>query len=401
MRYPLFITLLITFVSCFAQYTEQNSFIRQAIVSFHKDNNGFYVQEEGKMLDRVDGVIENYAYDSKAQNLYVLTETSNCVITLTKDYAKIIKKNKSIPQYKYAELASIVQEKSNQLISKMSTLNEQHREQLIEAQERAIADSIYLAQEYARQDSLIQIEKERKYTNYRKQHTNWQWFPIKRKNSSYRYIDSYTNELKCVLPDCDHICKRDSLLVKCISKDTICVIDLHEGELNTKYIQMHACIIPQDLASDPTYKLHLEAYSDSIPYTPIDHDYIQYLNSSQYLKYHDKVMQTAPYGYVEKWSWDNEYGPMSFSFTYRNLNKKTIKYMTIFWRVQNDVGDVRKTGSFKGTGPMKQYEAGTWDWDHSFYYVAGDASTMYITKIVITYMDGTSKVLGEKQIVYN
>ncbi len=51
-----------------------------------------------KSVERVDNIVGSYAYDKKAQNLYVITPSSNIVITLTKDYAKIIKKNKSIPQ---------------------------------------------------------------------------------------------------------------------------------------------------------------------------------------------------------------------------------------------------------------------------------------------------------------
>ena len=68
--------------------------MRKEIVSYTKNDKGFYVKTENKMTDVVNGVVENYAYDKKAQNLYVLTETSNVVVTLTKDYAKVIKKNK-------------------------------------------------------------------------------------------------------------------------------------------------------------------------------------------------------------------------------------------------------------------------------------------------------------------
>ena len=42
-----------------------------------------------------------------------------------------------------------------------------------------------------------------------------------------------------------------------------------------------------------------------------------------------------------------------------------------------------------------------WSWDSSSYYVAGDASNMEITKVILTYMNGTQKVLGKSQFHVN
>lgn len=75
-----------------AQYSSYNSFIRKALISYQRNSKGFYERKAEEMLDVVTGVESNYAYDKKAQNLYVLTENSNVVVTLNKDYAKIIKK---------------------------------------------------------------------------------------------------------------------------------------------------------------------------------------------------------------------------------------------------------------------------------------------------------------------
>lgn len=84
-----------------------------------------------------------------------------------------------------------------------------------------------------------------------------------------------------------------------------------------------------------------------------------------------------------------------------NLNKRTIKYIDVYWKVSNGVGDVRKTGHFKGTGPLQEYESANWNWDYSSYYVAGDATEMEITKVIITYMNGQQLVLTGKQIKFN
>jgi hypothetical protein len=84
-----------------------------------------------------------------------------------------------------------------------------------------------------------------------------------------------------------------------------------------------------------------------------------------------------------------------------NTNKKTIKYIDVYWVLKNDVGDVRKSGHFSGTGPLEEWSSASWEWDHSSYYVSGDASRMYLTKVIITYMDGTKVTIPKDKIWYN
>lgn len=83
-----------------------------------------------------------------------------------------------------------------------------------------------------------------------------------------------------------------------------------------------------------------------------------------------------------------------------NTNSKTIRYIDVYFKVTNGVGDVRKVGHFQGTGPLKEFESGSWEWDSSSYYVAGDASNMNITKVILTYMNGTKKVLTGNLLVF-
>ena len=84
-----------------------------------------------------------------------------------------------------------------------------------------------------------------------------------------------------------------------------------------------------------------------------------------------------------------------------NTSSKTIKYIKVYWTVKNDVGDVRGSGSFSGTGPVESMSSASWNWDYSSYYVKGDASKMRITKVVITYMNGTVKTLTGDSIIFN
>ena len=78
-----------------------------------------------------------------------------------------------------------------------------------------------------------------------------------------------------------------------------------------------------------------------------------------------------------------------------------IKYLTVYFKITNDVGDVRKTGYFKGTGPLKEGETASWDWDTSSYFTSGDSTTLSITKLVLTYMNGTTQVVSGKYIKFN
>lgn len=134
--------MMLVCLAIHAQFSSVNSFMRKEIVSYTKNDKGFYVKTENKMTDVVNGVVENYAYDKKAQNLYVLTETSNVVVTLTKDYAKVIKKNKDIPQLSGEELAKVIEKHNEQLSEKFTALNREREQQITDSINKARQDSI-------------------------------------------------------------------------------------------------------------------------------------------------------------------------------------------------------------------------------------------------------------------
>lgn len=109
----------------------------------------------------------------------------------------------------------------------------------------------------------------------------------------------------------------------------------------------------------------------------------------------------APYGYIDDWGWNDEYSMVTFHFSFVNTNPKTIKYITVYFKISNDVGDVRKTGYFKGTGPLAEGESASWNWDSSSYFVSGDATSMNITKVILTYMNGMKQTLTGKTLRFN
>ena len=118
------------------------------------------------------------------------------------------------------------------------------------------------------------------------------------------------------------------------------------------------------------------------------------------------ILESFKYGYINDWSWDlNSANGIDFNITYTNTNKKTIKYIDIYFIVKNPVGDIcslrfdrTNTGHLRCVGPIEQYHSGKYSWDAA-YYTSGDASNMYFKKFVITYMDNTKYTLV-KELAY-
>ena len=105
-------------------------------------------------------------------------------------------------------------------------------------------------------------------------------------------------------------------------------------------------------------------------------------------------------GYIDDWSWDESYDMLSFDISYTNTNPKTIKYISFYWKAYNDVNDLRNTGRFNGTGPVRPYHTGSWSWDPSMYMLSGDVTSLQISSVQITYMNGTKKILNGRSIRY-
>ena len=54
--------MMLVCLAIHAQFSSENSFMRKEIVSYTKNDKGFYVKTENKMTDVVNGVVENYEY---------------------------------------------------------------------------------------------------------------------------------------------------------------------------------------------------------------------------------------------------------------------------------------------------------------------------------------------------
>ena len=380
--------LLCSTISAYAQFGSGNSAYIKAFLIYERADDGFYYKRTDVSFDDVYDIKKYYAYDKKTKTVYCMSNNANYAITLTKEKAKEIKKMKGLKHLEGNELDIAIEDANVVLINKYNELNQKMREFLEEearkAREKALADSIAKA----KQDSIDKAIHLAKIENYRNTH-NWKNVPI----GKYNYMD-------CEL--CDKRISEDTLLCVALKNDTLFTLNREKLSLGIMYPQVHKLPISKSVRENEDFKLHIEAFRDSLEMDDIHVS--EYPEAFNFLCYNDALNQLkkkAPYGFFNEWGWDNEYSSITFNFEYTNLNRKTIKYINVFFVVTNDVGDVRKTGNFKGTGPLAEFESASWNWDHSSYYVAGDASNMSINKVVITYMDGTQKVLPKNMIQFD
>lgn len=378
-----FISAYTAFSQAFS-YGKNNSIDRTAIVIYEKDARGFYHKKENVKQDKVDAYTGWYAYDKKNHELYVKGYYANYKVIVKDNYSKFLKKSTSVPKLKGDELRIAIEKVNSELDEKFMRLNQQRQKQIEDSIAKAKEDSIAKI----REDSIRRVRRAEERENYRKNH-EWQWVPI---NGS---------RLSCTLCN-EYKSSKDSLMCLGIKNDTIYDMEMKDLMLGERYFIIHSYIIPNSLKNYKNFKLHLDIFGDSLQIQKENFaDLVNYYNEIEKMAAYERVEKKAPYGFFEHWGWDREYGFISFSFRYTNTNKNTIKYIDVYWRVTNDVNDVRKTGHFKGTGPLGFWETASWDWDSSMYYVAGDASHMDITKVIITYMNGKQKVLPKNMLWFN
>ena len=382
---------LVICVGVFAQvhnFNLYNSSHRKVLALYVPDKDGIYQKSDVQEVKEISEAGVYYAYDKKAKKLYVKTTTGNYEVSLDDYYAKDFKKNKAIPQLKEAEIAVLVDRVNHELSEHFSLVNTERRKKMEAARIKAYNDSVAKVKEEARllAERMEKLKQERE--SYIKQH-NW------------RSVPTGYHSLYCTL--CENTFTQDSIWSVGVRNDTIYFVTHKDGDLDLGYLECHAAKVPDELKAYSPYQYHYEVFKDSIEnkVEGLDNDLAGFLDYNYFQEYLSKLQRKAPYGYFDGWSWNDEYGTVTFKCTYQNTNKWTIKYIDVYWVVTNDVNDVRGSGHFKGTGPVKYLHGASWDWDSSYYFVGGDATNMSIRKVIITYMNGRQKVLTKNMIKFN
>ena len=383
MKLRLFLSVVLAAVgfTLLAQsFTPENSLKRTAILIFKPWQDGYYFRDKDMPVDTINySPSDIYALDKETKTIYLTNARGNYAVTVSKKQFSTVKKQKKDKILNDNDLELAISSVNDMLSKKYIKLNEKNRARI--AREKQIADSIAAEarkKEAARKERLANEQ-------YRKSH-------------KYYVVPINSKTLHCDL--CDDSFYKDSIYCLALSADSIAFVEYIDGDLGENYAKVHLAKIPSDLKKDTDFIRHINVFGDSLLQNNLSRDAIEMSNDMLIYDYIENLKKDAPYGYVKSWSWDNEFS-VSFNIEYMNTNKKTIKYIDVYWKATNDVDDVRGTGHFKGTGPLEYLESASWDWDYSMYYLAGDTSNMKITKIILTYMNGTKRILTGDNIVCN
>lgn len=356
-----------------------------AIVELHRDEKGFMQLQHYTDIYQPVQVNRSliYAYCPKTAELLYSTPSGNYSATATKELAKLLKKDKAILQLKIDEMA---RPKSN-----ANSLVEAEQKRLNNIRQTEISDSIRAAElERKRLAELKRIEEHNQMVaDYRRDNLDrWRMVPL----SSGKYCDA-----------CGERHSPDSILLICTKSSQWIYMQSDDDMLHT--------MTPMAKSDNPIW---FEAFADSlesISLTGSDVEkfsldnikaYNEHIREKKLQEAKNNLKEIAPWGFIQGWDWDDEYGMVTFEAKFVNTSDATIKYIEFHFVITNDVSDRRCSGVFKGTGPVEPWDSGRWVWDSSRYFVAGDASKMRINKVVLTYMNGKQRILsGDKLIIFD
>lgn len=358
-------------LGAFAQYNNGNSFMRRVLLGYQQHDDGFYYPVTDILVDELDHVEAAYAYDKKAQNLYVRTATYNCVVTLTKEYANVVKENKHIPQLKGGAIDMRVMAENKRLEDKFTRLNEERKAHLEDSIAKVRADSI----EKARQDSLRKVREAQEVAAYRASH-------------DWKCMNFAGQSLPCSL------CQ-NTLLVK----DTVSCVALvdsvfyyreeQQGDLGISFSVIHATPVDSILMSDKRFSLHAKAFKDSLAiFEGMDADMVEVYNNIAYMGYVDSLRTIAPNGYVTQWNWTPiDSTSVDVKLGYVNMNEKTIKAIDSYYQLIDSDGKVLKNIQAKVDCSIEYMQQG--EVQIKFPFAITEGMEMKLTKVVVIYADGT------------
>ena len=373
--------LLITCQCIQAQYSDRNSMLRKELVSYHRNGLGYYEVLTNRMVPEVNDVVENYAFDKSTNCLYVLTKNGNVVIVLEKEFAKYIKKLKDIPHLSGSALTQAIDKRNRQLADKYYVLNQRRGQEIADSTAKAQQDSL----DEVLHRQLAEIDRANQKELYRRSHTAHD-------------VPLGSSTLYCTF--CDNTFNGSDVSETIgIDNDSIYFFTQQDGDLGLEYKVPHQAEITEDMREDSAFMYHWKAFQRELAMNEQKGVNAMADFADRYASYITRLREIAPYGYVKDWDWDDKDGKITMSLSFVNTRKSTIRYILFHFVVLNDVGDVCSQGVFRATGPVEEFESGSWEWNNSYYYTYGDATKMKFTKVVLTYMNGSQKILTGGNIV--
>lgn len=332
-----------------------------------------------------------FAYDNKQNKYFFYSDNLIGYIVPAYYSANALPMKRKVKEF---HIPKVTFETANDAVSEVYDMMEKE----YKVKNDSILETQRLKREKYVKDSLEQVKiEEQKRHEYRLSH-DWH------KNSMHKYVKCLSCDKYHYLDDC-YLVTIDSNYCFYLSNDpTVKMLKLEYQEVHYSQIS--------DLMNDTKVKQFFEIWKDTIANpkcnpqsTPQDADKYNKLSFFNFCK---QLKEKAPYGFIKDYSWSlNSVNGIEPSFEYFNTNDKTIKYIEFYFSVFNAVNDIclldHKTtvGKVKGIGPVEPFDSGTWEWDRATHYTSAAADYMRIVKIVITYMDGTTKTLTGNSIIIN
>lgn len=354
-----------------------------SLFEWNKDDNGLYQKVKNIKTNRIIKTISVISLDKKANEMYAFDEFGCYRVTLKPNWTAYVKKQYDVDKLKPEALKDELVRIENQLDSNYKTLNEDILAKKAKREEDEKKERERIANQQRK-------KREEQLANYKQSYRNWRRLPISRLNRNCLFCDrDYSGD------------------VVRLSGDTLFTIEYVHGYLGYSYPHTHAFYID----NTDKYKLrdYLEAYHDSLTYGVFNMSDAQTINHKGITGYIAALKKNAPIGFIQRWGWHlNSADGIEINYSFFNTSNKTIKYLDLYFSVYNAVGDrcslrynKSYVGNVRGVGPVESFEAGTWNWDRATHYTSADASEMKIVKLVITYMDGTTKTIPRDSIVYD
>lgn len=363
-------------------------------------SDGLYHYSEGKDLvlismkdykKDIEGTEHFFCYDNKEGKFYYYTNNAIAyywpqVKWRNNEFLKEMKQN-GIKKIKVKDVGTLI----DPIMAKMDAFYREKNDSII-AQRK-------IEEEQRIKDSLAAEQRKKEERELYRQ--NHDWHSLKLKNNTLMY---------CKFCEDSHF--EQDMSVFSLSSDTIYYLRKQPdmASLGQALYSLHFAKIPNGLKTDAGFKDYIAIWQDSIAnHNNMSNAEAVALNMHLYVDFRHKLRSIAPVGFIQDWGWDlNTADGIEPHFSFFNTSDKVVKYVEFFFNIYNAVGDKcilrynnSYTGSVKGVGPVDSFEVGSWNWDRATHYTSGDASEMKITKVIVTYMDGSTKALTGNMIKYD
>lgn len=340
-----------------------------------------------EFLRLCEGQCHIFAYDNKEGRYYFYSDNLIGYIVPAFNSYNSLPMKRNVKGFKVKKVNS---ETSNEAVLEVYDMMEKE----YKIKNDSILEIQRLKREKEVKDSLEQVKiEEQKRHEYRLSH-DWH------KNSIHAFLKCLSCEDYHHLEEC-YLVTIDSNYCYYLSNEPSIKM------LGLEYKEVHYSKITNYL-KDPFFTIWKDTIANSKcnpKSTPQDADRYNNLN---FLSFCKKLKEKAPYGFIKDYSWElNSVNGIEPSFEFFNTNEKTIKYIEFYFSVFNAVNDIcyldfkTTIGKVKGVGPVEMFDSGTWEWNRATHYTSAAADHMKIVKLVITYMDGSTKTLSGNSIIIN